>query len=282
VAKFAKDQTVKSAKADLDKALLDLKTIDVRSAIEKERFQLAVEEAQARYKQALEEIKLFDASQAAQMRNSEIELQQAKIELQRAQLNVDRMVLKAPIDGIVVMQTIVRGGEFGQIRKGDQIASGMFFMSIVDPSSMVVLSTVNQADSEALRLGQKAQVHLDAYPELELPATITGIGAMTKPGGWRANWVRELPVRLKLDRIEPRVIPDLTASADVVLASQPNTLIVPREALFQDSGSPFVYLRGPAGWIRREVEIGLENNIAVSVRGGLRKGDVLAAQRPQG
>ena len=44
-----------------------------------------------------------------------------------------RMLLKAPINGLTVMQTIPAGGELRQVQKGDQLFPGMMFMSIVDP-----------------------------------------------------------------------------------------------------------------------------------------------------
>ncbi len=283
VARQAHDQLLLVAKADLDKANLDMKTTEVRSAIDSERLRLFAEEAQARYKQILTEVNDFNEGQKAQLRALQIDHNQSKIELQRATNNVDRMLMKAPIDGIVVMQSLHRhGGEQAQIQKGDQVYSGMFFMSIVDPSSMVVNASVNQADSELLRLGQKARVRLDAYPDLELPATVIGIGAMTKPGGFRASYVREIPVRLKLDRMDPRVIPDLSASADVVISSESNAVLAPREAVFRAGGdSPFVFVKQGNGWVRRQVDLGLENHIMVAVRSGLRKGDVLAIERPQ-
>ena len=71
VAKEAHEQLVRSAKADLDKALLDVKTIEVRSEIESENFKLNVEEARAKYKQMLDDAKLLDTSQKAQVRASE-------------------------------------------------------------------------------------------------------------------------------------------------------------------------------------------------------------------
>ncbi|MFN7997090.1 MAG: HlyD family efflux transporter periplasmic adaptor subunit [Bryobacteraceae bacterium] len=282
VAKEAHNQQVRSAKAAMDKAELDLKTIEVRSAIESEEFRLNAEEARAHYRQILQEVKLFDESQRAQLRNSEIERDQALIELKRAEANVDRMILKAPFDGVVVMQTIFRGGQFGQVQQGDQIWPGMNFMSIVDPSSMVVNAMVNQTDSELLRLGLKADVHVDAYPDMQLPATVIGIGAITKPAGWRPNYFREIPVRLKLDQMDPRVLPDLSASASILLATESEAPVAPLEAIFRDREDPrpFVFLRSPNGWMRREVELGLSNQVAVSVRSGLQKGDVIAAQRP--
>lgn len=281
VAKEAHDQLVRGGKADLEKTRLDLKTIEVRSANEAETFHLNAEEAEARYKQVLGETKLVEESQRAQIRANEIDRDQAKIELQRAQNNVEKMLLKAPIDGIVVMQTIFRGGEFGQVQQGDQVYSGMFFMSIVDPSSMVINATINQVDSEQIRVGMKATAHFDAYPDLELPATVVSVGAMTKSGGWRANWVREIPVRLKLDRMDPRVIPDLSASVDVVLASERQATLAPLEGVFRDGPGerPYVLVRNGSAFERREVELGLASNVAVVVRSGLRRGEAIACQR---
>lgn len=281
VAKEAHNQVVLSAKSDWDKAILDLKTAEVRSAIESEKLRLSVEEADARYKQMVEEAKLVEASQRAQMLATEIDRDQAKIEFERASANVNRMVVRAPMDGVVVMQTIWRGGDFGQVQQGDQVWPGMTFMQIVDPSSMVIMGNLNQVDADAVRLNQQAVARLDAYSGSEFPAHVAGVGAMTKPGVWRPNYMREIPIRLKLDTIDARVIPDLSASADIVLTIEKQAAIAPLDAVFHDpQGKPFVFLRTPSGWQRRSVELGLSNHIAATVRSGLRRGDVVAAERP--
>jgi len=282
VAHEAHAQLVRVAKADQDKAMLDLKTIAVRSAIEAEKFKLNAEEAQAHYDQVLAETKLVEESQRAQLRAAEIDRDQARIELDRAQANADRMVIRAPIDGIAVMQSIWRKGDFGQVREGDQIWPGQFFMSIVDPSSMVLTAGVNQVDSEALRVGMKATIHVDAYPDLELPGALVGIAAMTTGGGWRANYVREVPLRLKLNSTDPRLLPDLSASADIIVQTEKQATLVPVAGIFHDTSKagPFVFLQTPSGWMQKDVELGLTNHVQAAVRSGLSKGDVIALQRP--
>ena len=283
VLKHAHTQLVESAKADLDKARLDMKTAEVRSAIEAEVLKLAVEESEAHYEQLLKEIKLVDETQRAQIRATEVDRDQGKLELERARLNVERMVLRSPIDGVVVMQSIWRGGDFGQVQQGDQVWPGMTFMLVVDPSSMVINGNVNQVDAESIHLGQKAVARLDGYPGLSLKAHIAGIGAMTKPGVWRPSYMREIPIRMKLDQMDPKVIPDLSASTDVMIESVKQAPMVPLGAIFQEGASskPFVFLRGSSGWQRREVELGLRNNLVAAVRSGLAAGDVVALDRPE-
>jgi HlyD family secretion protein len=278
--KEAHDQSVRSAKADWDRAVLDLKTADVRSAIDAEKYKLSVEEADAKYKQLVAESALVEESQRAQIRSSELNRDQSKIEMARAEANVQKMTMKSPMDGIVVMQSIVRNGEFGQIREGDQVQAGQPFVQIVDPSSMVLNATVNQVDAERLRLGMKATIHMDAYPDIEMPGTLVGIGAMAKASTFRARFVGEIPVRIKIERNDPRIIPDLTGSAEIILGSEKNTMVAPRAAVFAEEAGAFVFVQGAEGWVKKKVELGLPSFTVVAIRSGVQKGDVLALQRP--
>jgi HlyD family secretion protein len=278
--KEAHDQSVRTAKADWETALLDLKTADVRSRIDAEKFKLTAEEAEARYKQLVAESALVDQSQRAAIRSSELNRDQSRIELQRAEMNVQLMTVKAPMAGIVVMQSIVRNGEFGQVREGDQVFPGMAFMQIVDPSSMVLNATVNQVDAERLRLGMKATVRLDAYPELRLPGTLVGIGAMSRTSTFRASYVGEIPIRIKIEGSDPRLIPDLTGSAEIELDRVKETLIIPRSSIVDEADGSYVFVQSPEGWTRRRVELGLANYTHSSVRSGVQKGEVIALQHP--
>ena len=282
VQKKIHDQSIQSAKAALEKAQIDLKTVPVQSAIMTERLRLIAQHAEARYKELLKEVSLKQATYDADRRMAEIERQQARLELRRAEANADRLLVRAPMDGLVVMQTIFRSGEMAQIQAGDQLFPGMLFMRIVDPSSMLVQARVNQVDVERLRIGAKARVRFDAYPGLELPAHVYSIAPMSTSGGFRAAYVKEVPVVLKLDKVDPRVIPDLSVSADVVLAREDQAVVAPLAGIFQDSpdGQPYVYLRRPSGWERRPVELGLKNHVTVAVRSGLRPADVIALERP--
>ena len=284
VEKKAHDQTIANAKAALEKAQLDVKTIPVLGKIEAEKVRLAAEEAEARYKQYLSEVKYVDIGQRAQLRSAEIDLQESQVELKRSEANAERMLLKAPINGIVVMQTTFRGSEFAQIQPGDQLFPGMMFMQIVDPSSMIINASINQVDVESLKIGSKTTVRFDAYPGLELPAHVYSVGAMTRPGGQRGSFVKEIPVVLKLDKIDPRVIPDLSVSCDVVIEQEDDTVVAPLSAVFRDSSaatdSPYVYVQSGSTWEKRPVELGISSNVAISVRSGLQPGEVVATELP--
>jgi biotin carboxyl carrier protein len=268
------------AKANWDRAVLDLQTAPIRSQIDAEKYKLAVEEAEANYKQLVYESSLVEESQRSQIRASELNRDQSRIELQRAESNVQKMSMKAPMNGIVVMQSLFRNGQMNQFREGDNVGPGQTFMQIVDPSSMVLNATINQVDAGLLRLGMKARVRLDAYADVELPGTLVGIGAMSKASTFRAGYVGMIPLRFKIEGRDSRIIPDLTGSAEVQLSTVENTVLAPRGSVFEENGKQFVFLQGPNGWAKQPVEVEASNHTTAAIRSGLRKGDVIALQRP--
>jgi HlyD family secretion protein len=282
VARKAHEQSIAQAKADLDKSRLNLQTVGVIGAIEAEKLRLAAEEAEARYNQLIREVEWVRAAEASDLKVADLEMQQARVELKRAESNAERMALRAPIDGMVVMESNYRGSEFDQIKEGDQLFPGQPFMKIVDPSSLIVNAYVNQVDAEKIRVGQRARVRFDAFPGLELPAHVYSLGAVPKSSRARPDFVKEIAVVLQLEKMDPRIIPDLSVSADVVVGTEQQASIAPREAVFQDGDGAYVMVKAVSGWEKRRVETGIANNLAVAIRKGVAAGEVIAAEPVSG
>jgi HlyD family secretion protein len=276
----AHDQTERTARATWDEDILDGKKAPILTPIDAELEKLATEQDEATYKQLDYEASLVEESDRVQVHLAELTRDQARLELQRAEANVQKMTLRAPMDGIVVLASIVRNGELGQVREGDQVNAGQPFLYIVDPSAMVLDAMLNQVDAARLRLGMKARVLVDAYPGVEMPGAVAGIGAMATESTFRAAYVGAIPIRVSIDRLDPRVIPDLTGSAEIAISSEESPLVVPRAAVFEENGKPFVYVRSPEGWTKQAVETGIESATSVAIRSGLESGAEVALQRP--
>jgi multidrug efflux pump subunit AcrA (membrane-fusion protein) len=279
------EQQLRAARADQDKARLDLKTAEVRSLIDAEKLKLAVQETEARYQQLLKSVKLRATSQEAEVRELDMRYRREETHIDRHLRNIERASVKAPIDGLVVMQTVNRReqGQISQVQEGDQVAPGTYFMQIVDLSSMVMSGTVNQADSHLLGLGQKAVIRLEAYPDLELPGRVISIGAMASAGsggrggrGGRETYVRQVPIKLALEGTDPRVIPDLSASADIHLKVDPNVLQVPRSTVVEQDGKKYVRVKESDQFQNREVQLGDYNHTHYVVTAGLSEGAEVA------
>jgi cobalt-zinc-cadmium efflux system membrane fusion protein len=137
--------------------------------------------------------------------------------------------------------------------------------------------TLSQSDSEIIHIGQRATVHFDAYPDLIMDGEVESVGALAVSGRRASYYVRTIPVRIAIQGNDPRVIPDLTASADVVLEKDEGVLI-PREAVQESGGRPVVLVRQGETLKPRPVEIDTYGTTQVSVAAGLQEGDEIAIQ----
>ena len=273
-------QTLRTAKATLDKAKLDFAAQEIRTVIDQELLKLTVEESEAQYNELQQDIKTTEEGQRIELRLLDLARDKNVRHRNRHQFDLDRFTIKAPMAGLIVMQTLFRGGDMGQVQLGDQIFPGQPFMKIVDPSSMRMDASINQADSEKIRIGQPATLAFDAFADLHLAGKVYAVGALAVAPSRQQYYIRNVPVELTLAGQDPRVIPDLSAAADITIASSPDTLAVPLEAVREQGSSHIVYVKAGNGWAGREVKLGMASNTRVEILEGLKAGDEIALQEP--
>jgi|HigsolmetaAR202D_1030399.scaffolds.fasta_scaffold06876_2 hypothetical protein len=267
-------QSLRVAKSELDKAKLDYSAAEIRASIDQELLKLMVEEAEARYKQLQADVAEKQKAQAAELRILDLTRERHVRHLNRHVYDFEKFTIRSPMPGLAVRSTIVRSGELVQIDEGDQIGPGQPLMKIVDPKSMQVEATVNQAESSLLRIGQEARVFLDAFPGLELKGKVYSIGALAVSGSRREQYfVRTVPVRIQIEGQDPRLIPDLSASAEIIISEVNDAVIAPLNAIREEDGKKYVLVRKGEGFERREVETGIRNNTHIAVLAGLRSGE---------
>jgi len=267
-------QSLRVAKASLDKARLDFTALEVRTVVDQELLKLAVEETEAAYKQISSEVALREQSQKADMRMTQISRDLEIAHVQRHQRDLDKYIIHAPIDGMVVVESMNRpGGDRVQIATGDRVMPGMPFMKVVDTSRMLVEATVNQSESNLFRLGQSASINLDAFPGAKFTGRLDSIGALAVGGRNQNFYIRTLPVRVVMDSTDSRVIPDLSASADVLLQRAKQVLTVPLTAVSEEKDQKIVQVRTAKGFEKRVVKTGLSDGVKVAVIEGLKQGE---------
>lgn len=208
-------QNLRVAKADRDKAKLELSAAEVKTDIERELLKLDADETEAAYDQLQVDAANKKAADRAELRILEITAQRQKVHRNNHAHDLKRFTFRAPMDGLVVMSQTWRGGEMRQVQDGDQVYPGQQFMKIVDLSSMQVEALVSQADSSEFRVGQAATVGLDAFPGLHFKGRIYSIGALAVKGIWDTYYIRNVPVRIAIEGADQRLIPDLSAWAHI-------------------------------------------------------------------
>ncbi|MBM3811208.1 MAG: HlyD family efflux transporter periplasmic adaptor subunit [Acidimicrobiia bacterium] len=274
------NQTIRVAKSDLERATLDAKPSEVRTPIDQELLKLAVDEAAARYKQAQSDVEHKLVGYKSEIRILEITKWRHENHRERHRIDLVRFTIRSPMDGLAVVQATFRGGEWNLIQQGDQLFPGQLFMKVVNPANMQVEALMNQSESDLVRISQKTSIQFDAFAGMKFPGKIYTIGALATGGFRQNNYIRSIPVRISIDGSDPRLIPDLSASVDILLKREENVTRVPLGAVFQDGSQDVVFVKSAGKFQKRPVTLGAKNATHARVISGLSSGEEIALSRP--
>ena len=86
---------------------------------------------------------------------------------------------------------------------------------------------IDEADVGQVRPGQTAAFTVDAYPERSYPAELTQV----RFGAKNTNGVVTYETILKVDNSDLSLRPGMTATADIIVTRQKDTLLIPNAAL---------------------------------------------------
>jgi multidrug resistance efflux pump len=274
IARAKDDTAMKQAEDEFKRAQLEIQRNEIVSHIDAEKNQEALDEAQTTLKQLTETYQLKRAAAAATIRIQVIQRDRALEAMHYAQGNAEKMVVHSPMPGVVVYNTIWLGGRMGTVQQGDQVRPGVPFLQVVDPSQMEVRVQLNQVDLLKVHPGQQAEMHLDAYPGMTLPATLEELSHLGHTGQF-TEAVRSFTARFSVQGTDPRLLPDLSAALDLDLGSQKNVLVVPWQSIGRETEHPYVWLKTTVGFEKRSVQTGPRNDLEAVVNSGLSEGDII-------
>jgi membrane fusion protein (multidrug efflux system) len=134
--------------------------------------------------------------------NPEVELARAKRD--QAKLDLERTVLRAPVDGVVARR---------QVQVGQRVQAGTALMTVVPTRSMHVDANFKEGQLTQVQLGQPVTMSADIYGgAVEYHGTVVGLSggtgsafAVIPAQNATGNWIKvvqRLPVRISIDRQE--------------------------------------------------------------------------------
>jgi multidrug resistance efflux pump len=200
----------KEAEADLGKALIEQRRGLVRSEIWRLQAEARAAGARARF-ESLEKINRFrEAAEAAGLRILQLQAERQKVALERARANCEKLVLRAPLAGMVALENVWRSGSMGNAQEGDQLYQGQNLLKIFDPSQMEVQALLGEPDGAVLTPSTTALVSLDAYPEAVFRARFHSASPVATAA--LGSPIKNFPARFRIEQSDPRLLPDISAA----------------------------------------------------------------------
>ena len=204
---------LQSAEADLAKAKIELRKGPLLAEIDRLKNEAKLRDAQVHVESLQKSNKFHDESDAAALRVIELQRDRQKVALDRATHNIEKLLVKAPLAGVVALENIWRNGSMGHAQEGDQLWRGQALVRIFDPAQMQVRTTVGEPDGAVLRPGCRAKVYLDAYPELVFAARF--VSASPVAASALGSPIKSFSAVFAIEKSDPHLMPDLSAAVVV-------------------------------------------------------------------
>lgn len=239
----AKDDTaLKAAENAFALAGLEVDKNPLLPRIEAEKNLLLRESTEAELAQLRKTYDLKRTAARAEIRTLEVRRDRARRAWQHAEDNAERLSVRAPIDGLVVLRSIWKGGRMGEPQEGEEVRTGLGLLDVVAEGAMRIRVKVNQSDLAGLTVGLPADITLDAYPSRHYTGRLERLSPVATPG--MSEKVRSLLAMFSVEGRDAVLTPDLSAAVDVRMGSWPEALAVPRAAIVWKDGAPGVVSRG--------------------------------------
>lgn len=168
-------------------------------------------------------------SAAANVKAVERRIEQARANLAGARDELSKTKMTSPIDGLVTALP-VEEGEIAVI--GTMNNAGTKLMTISDMSVVEAVMEVDETDVPTVRVGQTAEVRIDAYGEQKFEGVVTEVGSspiasLTGSTDAAVNF----EVKIQLADPPATIRPGFSCSADILTGTAPQVLAVPIQAL---------------------------------------------------
>jgi HlyD family secretion protein len=186
---------------------------------------------------SLEQAKIRIIQTKAQFESAQRKIKQNAANMTHASDVLAKTTYAAPYDGIVT-NLPVRQGEM--VVMGIQNSPGSTIMTISDMSIVTAEVKVDETDIVNVKLGQPAEVTIDALPKQKFKGTVTemgdnailrssGVSTSQSTGG--SQEARDFKVVVTLTDPPPTLRPGLSATAKITTATRDNAVTIPIQAL---------------------------------------------------
>ncbi len=163
-----------------------------------------------------------------QLDRANANIQQAEANRDRAADQLDKCTIKAPMAGTI---TTLNSEEGENVIIGTMNNLGTVIMVISDLSKIVVKVDVDETDIARLKLDQKVEIFLDAFPDTSFAGTVTEIGNAAKLTGTSSELVTNFEVTVLITEDIPNIKPGMNATVDITTDVRDNVIKIPIQAV---------------------------------------------------
>jgi HlyD family secretion protein len=158
----------------------------------------------------------------AQVAAASAQITQQQASTRTARLNLQRTVIRSPVEGVVVTRTVEPGQTVAA-----SLQAPVLFQIAEDLSKMQIILAVDEADIGQVKADQQVSFGVDAFPDRQYRGDVQQV----RLSATNTNNVITYPVVVAVDNSDRSLLPGMTANAEIEVSRRDNVLRVPNSAL---------------------------------------------------
>lgn len=246
-----------AAKANVARQEATLKnaklTLDRMQALIKDQFvsQQDLDNAQVNFESA-----------AAQLDSFQAQVKQMEVALAQAETNLAYSYIRAPFAGYIAERNLDPGA-YVNASSGSTSTMSRGIVSLHQIEPVRILIEVVEKDVPLVKIGQRAEIRAEAYPDRVFEGTVTRIVQALN----RAT--RTMTVEVDLPNKDKALKGGMFARVDLMVGTHPNAVQVPVDALARLEDLQYVYVVNDGKAVQVPVEVGQRTDNRIEITKGL-------------
>ena len=158
----------------------------------------------------------------AQVNAAQAQITQQQASTQTSRLNLQRTVIRSPVDGVVLTRSIEPGQTVAA-----SLQAPVLFQIAEDLSQMQILLAIDEADIGQVKVGQGVNFTVDAFPDRNFRGRVQQV----RLSATNTNNVITYPVVVTVDNRDQALLPGMTVNAEIEVSRRDDVLKVANAAL---------------------------------------------------
>lgn len=230
---------------------------------------MELEKAQRDFAQSKANYIVKEEQMVAKMREATANLEKSRRRVKMYQELIANLTIKAPEDGMV---RYTKDWDGKKVKSGSQISTWHAVVATLpDLSEMLSRTYVNEVDIRKVKVGQKVEVGLDAFPEKKFTGVVKSVSNVGEQKPNTDSKVFE--VNVLINESDSILLPAMTTSNIILTEEVVDCTYIPLEALRNMGDSmTYVVVKDGFSYVKQEVKVGKQNDLYVVVEKGIQVG----------
>jgi len=200
----------------------------------------------------------------SEMRNTEVKVTNGRHDVESAKLNLEKIDIKAPFDGVII--------NLPHYTPGVKVEQGKPMVGIMDYARMYMEVNLPESVIGYIKTEQTAQITHYTIPD----DTLRGVINELSPAISMETRTFKGKILIQNDKLLLR--PGMFVKADIIVDKADSVVIIPKDVIQSNRNRKFVYIVEKNTAVIRNIKIGLEDETNAQIIDGLNENDNLVVR----